>query len=118
MMASGSSPPNPTPGGVALFRETLVMKPEAVQSTPTFLGPGGPFPQEFGRYLVRARQGGGGMGTVYLAQDRILDIDVALKVPHAHLMSQPGHLDRFLHEARAAARLDHPHFARICDINH
>src|SRR4051812_45159920 len=74
-IVTGQPPPL---GGAALFPEALAMKPEAVQSTAAFLGPGGPFPQEFGRYLVRARLGGGGMGTVYLALDRILDIDVAL----------------------------------------
>jgi hypothetical protein len=56
------------------------------------------------------------MGTVYRAHDKVLDIDVALKIPHAELLIERVHRERFLHEARAAARLDHPNFARVLDI--
>jgi hypothetical protein len=46
----------------------------------------------------------------------VLEVDVALKVPHPDLIAHPDHRERFYHEARAAARLDHPHFARVCDV--
>ncbi len=56
------------------------------------------------------------MGTVFRARDTVLDIDVALKIPHPALMIDRAYRERFLHEARAAARLDHPNFARVCDV--
>jgi serine/threonine protein kinase len=82
----------------------------------TAVKPSGPFPQEFGRYSLREWLGGGGMGTVYLAFDRQLEIEVALKIPHAHLMEDPVARAQFYHEARAAARLDHPRFCRVLDV--
>jgi hypothetical protein len=77
----------------------------------------GPFPQLFGRYELRACLGRGGMGTVFLAYDTRLDIEVALKVPHPKLLQQPGVLERFYREARAAARLWHPNLCQVLDIN-
>jgi serine/threonine protein kinase len=77
----------------------------------------GPFPQAFGRYELRACLGKGGMGTVFLAYDTRLDIEVALKVPHARLLDVPGVLERFYREARAAARLWHPNLCQVLDIN-
>ena len=77
----------------------------------------GPFPQQFGRYELRACLGRGGMGTVFLAYDTRLDIEVALKVPHPDLLQLPGVLERFYREARAAARLWHPNLCQVLDIN-
>src|SRR5690242_4625540 len=77
----------------------------------------GPFPQQFGRYELRACLGRGGMGTVFLAYDTRLDIEVALKVPHPDLLKVPGVLERFYREARAAARLWHPNLCQVLDIN-
>jgi hypothetical protein len=81
----------------------------------TTCDPRGPFPQSFGRYEVRAWLGGGGMGDVYRAHDRVLDVEVALKVPKAALAHEPLFREQFLHEARALARLDHPNICRIYD---
>jgi hypothetical protein len=81
------------------------------------LAPEGPFPQVFGRYELRACLGKGGMGTVFLGYDTRLDIEVALKVPHARLLDLPGLLERFYREARAAARLWHPNLCQVLDIN-
>src|SRR4051812_50183659 len=61
-----------------------------------------------GRYAVEARIARGGMATVYLALDRRLEREVALKVMHAHLADDPQFTARFIREARAAARLPNP----------
>ncbi len=67
-----------------------------------------------GRFQLRERLGDGGFGQVYLAYDPRLDRDVALKV-----LKQPNPtermMERFFREARAVARLDHPHIAAVHD---
>ncbi|CAI3796107.1 Stk1 family PASTA domain-containing Ser/Thr kinase [Pseudarthrobacter sp. MM222] len=68
-----------------------------------------------GRYLIQSRLASGGMSTVYLATDRRLERDVALKVLHPHLAGDPQFLDRLGREAKAAARLSHPHVVGVLD---
>ena len=71
-----------------------------------------------GRYRVVSRIARGGMATVYLATDRRLDRDVALKVMHPHLADGADGADfisRFRREARAAARLTHPGLVAVFD---
>ncbi|WP_425956884.1 Stk1 family PASTA domain-containing Ser/Thr kinase [Xylanimonas sp. McL0601] len=71
-----------------------------------------------GRYEIRARIARGGMATVYLALDRRLDREVALKVMHAHLaegVDGAAFVSRFRREARAAARLTHPGVVAVYD---
>ncbi|MDP2014299.1 MAG: Stk1 family PASTA domain-containing Ser/Thr kinase [Actinomycetota bacterium] len=68
-----------------------------------------------GRYLVQARLARGGMATVYQALDVRLDRVVALKVMHRHLAEDPDFVARFQREARAAARLAHPHVVGVFD---
>ncbi|WP_152649268.1 Stk1 family PASTA domain-containing Ser/Thr kinase [Demequina flava] len=71
-----------------------------------------------GRYEVRDRVAAGGMATVYLAFDRRLERDVALKVMHPHLAADASEADfvsRFRREAKAAARLTHPGMVRVYD---
>ncbi|KRE76845.1 Stk1 family PASTA domain-containing Ser/Thr kinase [Arthrobacter sp. Soil763] len=67
------------------------------------------------RYLIRSRLARGGMSTVYLATDRRLERDVALKVLHPHMAGDPQFLDRLGREAKAAARLSHPHVVGVLD---
>ena len=70
------------------------------------------------RYEVVSRIARGGMATVYLAVDRRLDRDVALKVMHAHLAEGTSGSDfvaRFRREARTAARLTHPGLVGVFD---
>ncbi len=62
-----------------------------------------------GHYSLERELGRGGMGTVFLARDIRLERPVALKVLHPALASQPQARERFLREARTAARLAHPH---------
>jgi eukaryotic-like serine/threonine-protein kinase len=71
-----------------------------------------------GRYEVVSRIARGGMATVYLAVDRRLDRDVAIKVMHPHLAdgaSGSEFVARFRREARAAARLTHPGLVAVYD---
>ena len=71
-----------------------------------------------GRYEVVSRIARGGMATVYLAVDRRLDRDVALKIMHPHLAEGTSGADfeaRFRREARAAARLTHPGLVGVLD---
>ncbi|MDP9828268.1 serine/threonine-protein kinase [Kineosporia succinea] len=68
-----------------------------------------------GRYLVRSRIARGGMATVYLAVDRRLDREVALKVMHENLADDPEFVSRFVREARSAARLSHPNVVGVFD---
>lgn len=68
-----------------------------------------------GRYFVRSRIARGGMATVFLAKDRRLDRDVALKVMHPHLTEGTDIAARFRREARAAARLAHPGVVAVYD---
>jgi branched-chain amino acid transport system substrate-binding protein len=72
--------------------------------------------RQLGKYEVRAEVGRGGMGTVYLALDPLLQRRVAVKVLAPHLVWQPGLIERFLREARAAARLKHPNIVTIYDV--
>ena len=67
------------------------------------------------RYLVLSRLARGGMSTVYLATDQRLEREVALKVLHPHLANDEHFLDRLGREAKAAARLSHPHVVGVLD---
>ena len=71
----------------------------------------GPIPPELAdhpNYSIRRELGRGGMGVVYLANNRLMGRDEVLKVVGGHLVERPGMLDRFLREIRSAARLHHP----------
>src|SRR5688500_8515813 len=74
-----------------------------------------PLPVEIGRYEVRERLGAGVFGTVYRAYDAVLDRDVALKLPQSAALDSADARERFLREARAAARLRHPHIVPVYD---
>jgi hypothetical protein len=81
-------------------------------------GPEPPAPAALGRYRLQGRLGQGGMGTVYLAHDPDLDRPVAVKVPSfdGPPERQAEQRRRFLREARAAARVRHPHVCLIYDV--
>ena len=70
---------------------------------------------ELGRHELHEEIGRGGMGVVYRAHDLILNRPVALKmiVPRQGLLETPEAVQRFYREARAAARLRHPHIIPI-----
>jgi tRNA A-37 threonylcarbamoyl transferase component Bud32 len=68
-----------------------------------------------GRYRLESKLGSGGMSTVYLAQDEVLDRPVALKLLHQEISDDAAQLERFRREARAAARLSHPNLVGVID---
>ncbi len=66
------------------------------------------------RYVIEREIGAGGMAVVYLARDKKLDRDVALKVLRPELGAVLGS-ERFLTEIKISARLDHPHILTLID---
>ena len=72
--------------------------------TPDEVGPG----QTFGGYRVLEELGRGGMGRVFRARHVTLERDVALKLLAEQFTEDEFYVQRFLKEARAAARLNHP----------
>ncbi|QGG96889.1 protein kinase domain-containing protein [Actinomarinicola tropica] len=68
-----------------------------------------------GRYRVGPVIATGGMAQVRRATDEVLGRAVALKLLHPHLAADPTIVDRFRHEALAAARLSHPAIVSIYD---
>src|SRR5690606_38385072 len=79
---------------------------------PAILVPG----QRFGPYELRAIVGAGGMGVVYRARRAGLDRDVALKVLRTDFVAHAGARARFLREAAASARIDHPALCTVYDF--
>jgi eukaryotic-like serine/threonine-protein kinase len=71
---------------------------------------------KLGPYRIEAPIGAGGMGEVYRAKDTRLDRTVAVKVLPNELSSKPGLRQRFEHEARAIASLNHPHICALHDV--
>ena len=73
-------------------------------------------PERIGRYRIEKELGKGGFGLVYLAQDEQLNRPVAIKVPHANLISKPEDAEAYLAEARTVANLDHPGIVPVHDV--
>ena len=69
--------------------------------------------QQIENYRIDDVIGEGGMGTIFRATDVNLMRPVAVKVMHGELAEDATFQGRFLQEARAAARLDHPSIVRI-----
>jgi serine/threonine protein kinase len=94
------------------------------RNRPGSRGPAKPvtrLPRQFGRYRLLEELGQGAMGTVYLARDTQLHRQVALKIPLARSVNgdDTHHrrvLDRFYHEAHAAAILRHPNLCPVYDV--
>ena len=68
-----------------------------------------------GRYRVGRRLGAGGMSTVFLAMDSVLERPVAVKLLAEHLAEDDDFVARFRREALAAARLQHPNIVQVFD---
>ncbi len=71
-----------------------------------------------GPYRIERELGRGGAAIVYLAWHQRLERPVALKVLYEHLRGDTDFVERFLFEARAAARLNHPNIITVHDAGH
>jgi len=73
-------------------------------------------PEVLGRCKLKQRLGEGAMGVVYLADHTTLQISVAVKVLSTRMVEfSAGGAQRFVQEARIAARLNHPNIVRVYD---
>src|SRR3954468_10953335 len=68
------------------------------------------------RYELEQKIGEGGMARVYRGRDLRLNRQVAIKVLHSHFASDANFLQRFHHEAQAAANLRHPNIVDVYDV--
>jgi WD40 repeat protein len=73
-------------------------------------------PDRVGRFLVRQLLGQGAFGRVYRAYDPQLEREVALKLPRPGTFNSPRRVQRFIGDAKAAARLRHPNIVPVFDI--
>lgn len=71
----------------------------------------------YGRYQIIKELGKGSMGVVYQAHDPNLDIQVALKVLRPDRVVSEAFVKRFLAEAKALGRLDHPNIVRVYNVD-
>src|SRR5687767_5455807 len=69
-----------------------------------------------GQYKVLERLGGGALGDVFRARDTRAGRTIALMVPPPELIEIPAKRDRFLDDARIAAKLNHPNIAMLFDV--
>jgi serine/threonine protein kinase/formylglycine-generating enzyme required for sulfatase activity len=74
-------------------------------------------PERIGAFGVIRLLGGGSFGTVYLCRDVQLDRLVAIKVPRADRFAGPDDVERFLREARLAARIKHPGIVTVFQVD-
>ena len=92
---------------------------DSTQDTRIERGPGAGPPKRFGRFETVSLLGRGGMGAVYLAEDRVIGRRVAIKeIPIEDALGETGRTERRLRfevEIRAAGRLSHPAIATVYD---
>jgi hypothetical protein len=69
-----------------------------------------------GGYVILDLVGVGGMGRVYRAEQTNLGRTVAVKIIHPHLVGEENAAARFITEARAASRLNHPNSVGVIDF--
>jgi serine/threonine protein kinase/tetratricopeptide (TPR) repeat protein len=73
--------------------------------------------QTLSHYKILSEISRGGMGIVYRALDMKLEREVALKVLPPELVADSERKRRFVQEAKAAAKLDHPHIGMVFEID-
>jgi serine/threonine-protein kinase len=96
------------------------LKPAEGDITGSFLGDGraqhGRLPERLGDFRILREVGRGGMGIVFEAEQESLGRHVALKVLPSHALLNPRHLQRFLREARSAAKLHHTNIVPVFGV--
>lgn len=68
-----------------------------------------------GRYVLRDLLGQGGMASVHLAHDKVLDRPVAVKTLHTNLGNEQSFRERFRREAQSVAKLNHTNIVSVFD---
>ena len=92
---------------------TRESRPAKAVAAPQFV-PG----QQFGGYEIAELIGKGGMGEVYRAKQLSMDREVALKILSPRLaLKDPSFAQRFVDEARAAGKLNHPNIIHVHDVS-
>ncbi|MFN2393884.1 MAG: protein kinase, partial [Pyrinomonadaceae bacterium] len=69
-----------------------------------------------GHYEIIRQIGAGGMGEVYLAADKVLNREVAIKILNENFSHDESNLQRFISEAKAASALNHPNILVIHEV--
>ncbi|MBX9679222.1 MAG: protein kinase [Gemmataceae bacterium] len=98
--------------------ETVTLSADDAPAAPTFAPPAEP--GEVGRlgpYRIVKELGRGGMGAVYAALDTRLDRQLALKVMLPQFAANPSAKERFLREARAAAKITHDNVVTVYEAD-
>lgn len=109
-----AEPPLQPPGqATVISKHPPVGAPQAAVSGPTAELIRELAGQTLEHFELQQFVGGGGMGAVFQALDTRLNRTVALKVLSRQQGADPETSRRFLNEAQSAARLDHPHIARV-----
>ncbi len=100
-----------SPGGYSLdAREAAVLKQLAEVKDPYI----GVLLND--RYRIIKKLGAGGMGAVYLAEHVMIERRVAIKILSQDFASKPDLVQRFIQEARAAARIGHENIVEVHDF--
>jgi tetratricopeptide (TPR) repeat protein len=96
------------------------LKPAAADVTGSFVGDrpdvSPRVPERLADFRILREVGRGGMGIVFEAEQESLGRHVALKVLPSHALLNPRHLQRFLREARSAARLHHTNIVPVFGV--
>jgi serine/threonine-protein kinase len=93
------------------------MTEEGIVRSPIRPGPDPLIGRDLLHYKVLEVIGQGGMSVVYHGRDEHLHRDVAIKVLHPFLAEKPDARARLAREARAVARLEHPHILKVYDYS-
>lgn len=110
--SNSDAPPRPSPPKSPGFPRERQEAPPLDQSPADARG----VPENIGPYAVRRPLGGGAMGEVWLAWDAALQRDVAIKTLRPEVALSAQGLDRFLREARLAARLHHTNAVTVYQV--
>ncbi|HEX2571828.1 MAG TPA: protein kinase [Polyangia bacterium] len=118
MAMRGALPLDGPPSSTAMFVLTSEVAAPPPRTDITAVVPLPPLPinpslLHWDRYEIQSMLGQGGMGVVYRARDRVLDRTVAIKFLHG---GDPELKMRFIHEARAQARIDHPNVCKVYEV--